>query len=59
MTHADDKESVLADAIAREAHACLRAQRLTLALLTLGAGVAGYAAGALTTYKLMRRRSPP
>jgi len=55
-TRADDLNRALDDSIHREKDACLRAQRLSFAVVALGAGVAGYAAGVFTAYKLLDRR---
>jgi hypothetical protein len=55
-TRAEDMDRALTDSITREQEACLRVQRLTLAFLTLSAGVVGYAAGSYTTYRLLKRR---
>ncbi|MBK8259816.1 MAG: hypothetical protein IPK80_19715 [Nannocystis sp.] len=55
-TRADDLNRALDESINREKDACLRAQRLSYAVVALGASVAGYAAGMYTAYRLMERR---
>ncbi|MBK8262804.1 MAG: hypothetical protein IPK80_15900 [Nannocystis sp.] len=56
QTREDEINRALEDSITRERDACIRAQRLTFAVVALGAGVTGYAAGVYMTYKFMERR---
>ncbi|MEZ4453083.1 MAG: hypothetical protein R3B09_26720 [Nannocystaceae bacterium] len=55
-TRADETEEALRQAIEREKNACIRAQRVSFVLWTLGAGVAGFISGGYAVYTIMRKR---
>ena len=55
-TRADETEDALRQALEREKSACLRAQRVSFALWTLGAGVTGFMTGGYVVYKIMKKK---
>lgn len=55
-TRAEETEEALRQAIDREQTACIRAQKVSFALWTLGAGVAGFISGGYCVYRIMKKR---
>lgn len=55
-TRADKEEDAFKEALDRERAACLQVQRLSFALWTVAAGVAGFVSGGYCVYRIMKKR---